>query len=126
MPDYSKLEVLVIDDMSSMRLMIKAVLRDMGVESIAQAGDGEKALEVLAGRKFGLVICDWDMPKKTGIEVLQALRGGDRQPDLPFIMLTANSDRQHVMQAIQSGVSDYLAKPFQPQALVEKIERVLG
>lgn len=126
MPNYHKLDVLVVDDMSSMRLMIKAVLREMGIESVTQAGDGEKALEILASRTFDLLICDWDMPKMTGLEVLQALRGGDRQPDLPFIMLTANSDRSHVMQAIEGGVSDYLAKPFKPQALVDKIERVLG
>jgi two-component system chemotaxis response regulator CheY len=123
--NLSKLKVLVVDDMSSMRMMIKAVLRELGIVEIREAGDGSKALEQFAGHSFDLVICDWDMPNTTGLEVLRALRSEAATLRLPFIMLTANSKRDHVRAAIDAGVSDYLAKPFKPIDLRSKIARVL-
>lgn len=122
----SKIKVLVVDDMSSMRMMIKAVLREIGVVEIAEAGDGVKAGEMLAARPYDLVICDWDMPKANGLEVLQRVRGAGALATTPFIMLTANSQRDHVSQAIEAGVSDYLAKPFKPDDLMRKVRRVVG
>jgi CheY-like chemotaxis protein len=123
--DLANLKTLVVDDMSSMRMMIKAVLREQGIEAVQEAGDGAKALELLAGTAFGLVICDWDMPNVDGLEVLQELRAQPATAALPFIMLTANADRDHVSQAIEAGVSDYLAKPFKPIDLINKVRRVL-
>jgi len=123
--DLNKLKTLVVDDMSSMRMMIKAVLRDSGIVAIKEAGDGAKALELLKQETFGLVICDWDMPSVSGLEVLRQVRSRDDLEGLPFIMLTANSGRDHVSQAIDAGVSDYLAKPFRPNDLVNKIRRVV-
>lgn len=123
--DLSKLTVFVADDMSSMRMMIKAVLRQVGIEAVAEAGDGVKAIEALSARSYDLLICDWDMPKATGLEVLQHVRGDPSLAKLPFIMLTANANRVNVQQAIDAGVSDYLAKPFKPEDLLRKIRRVL-
>jgi two-component system chemotaxis response regulator CheY len=124
--NLSKLRVLVVDDMASMRLMIKAILRDQGIEDITEASDGERAIEWLGTKGFDLVICDWDMPKQTGLDVLRHVRATAKLKALPFVMLTANSARGHVSQAIDAGVSDYLAKPFKPQALVQKVIRVVG
>ncbi len=123
--DLTRLTVMVADDMSSMRMMIKAVLRQVGIDAIAEAGDGDKAMELLSARHHDLVICDWDMPKANGLEVLQHVRGDPSLAELPFIMLTANSNRASVQQAIDAGVSDYLAKPFKPEDLLRKIRRVL-
>lgn len=123
--DLSKIKTLVVDDMSSMRMMIKSVLREYGVIDVQEAGDGEKAVEVLDSAPFQLVICDWDMPNMNGLELLQYVRGDARYNHLPFIMLTANSDREHVALAIESGVSDYLAKPFKPSDLIRKIGQAM-
>lgn len=124
--DLTKLKPLVVDDMASMRMMIKAVLRDVGMVAVQEANDGEKALEMIAGGAFDLVICDWEMPKVSGLEVLQAVRAQPKTAALPFIMLTANSRRDFVSKAIEAGVSDYLAKPFKPIELIKKIQRVTG
>lgn len=123
--DLSKLKTLVVDDMPSMRMMIKAVLREHGIIDVREAPDGEKALEIFGTGRFGLVVCDWDMPRMNGLELLQALRGAQPGRDVPFIMLTANAGRDHVGQAIDAGVSDYLAKPFKPADLIKKIGRVI-
>ena len=124
--DRTTLKVLVVDDMSSMRMMIKAVLREMGILLVQEAGDGDRALELLAAQPFGLVVCDWDMPTVDGLTVLQQVRAEPHISALPFIMLTANSARDHVSRAIEAGVSDYLAKPFKPVDLMAKIKRVMG
>lgn len=123
--DFSKLKTLVVDDMSSMRMMIKAVLREHGIVDVVEAGDGEKAAEILQNKTFQLIICDWDMPKMNGLEFLRHVRTASSTGQMPFIMLTANSDREHVAQAIDAGVNDYLAKPFKPADLMRKIGHVL-
>ena len=123
--DLTKLKTLIIDDMSSMRMMIKSVLREYGIIDVHEAADGEKAVELIAGGRFDLIICDWDMPKMTGLEFLRHVRATDTTRQLPFIMLTAVSDRDHVAQAIDAGVSDYLAKPFKPADLMRKIDRAM-
>ena len=122
--DLTKLKTLIVDDISSMRMMIKSVLREYGIIDVYEAGDGEKAVEVIAASRFDLIICDWDMPKMNGLEFLQHVRADETTRQLPFIMLTANANREHVAQAIDAGVSDYLAKPFKPADLIRKIDRV--
>jgi len=123
---YENLSILVVDDMSSMRMMIKSVLRKLGVINIHDANDGEKALEIIESHPLDLVICDWDMPKVDGFEVLEQVRSKSSTQELPFIMLTAVSKRGYVTSAIDAGVSDYLAKPFKPQDLIDKIQSVLA
>ena len=123
--DLTKLKTLIIDDMSSMRMMIKSVLREYGIIDVHEAADGEKAVDMIGAGRFDLIICDWDMPRMNGLEFLQHVRGDEKIRDLPFIMLTANFDREHVSQAIEAGVNDYLAKPFKPADLMRKIERAI-
>jgi CheY-like chemotaxis protein len=123
--DLAKLKTLVVDDMSSMRMTVKAVLREHGIVSVHEAGNGARALELLAGDAFELVICDWEMPNVSGLEVLQQLRAQPDTAALPFIMLTANADRDHVRRAIEAGVSDFLTKPFKATDLINKIHRAL-
>ena len=123
--NLAKLKTLVVDDMSSMRMMIKSVLRDNGIVDIVEAADGEKAVELLAKGRIDLVICDWDMPNMNGLAFLRHVRADAAMARLPFIMLRANADRDHVERAIEAGVSDYLAKPFKPPDLIRKVLRVL-
>ena len=123
--DLSKLKTLIVDDMSSMRMMIKSVLRENGIVDVVEAADGEKAAEILEKNRFQLIICDWDMPNMNGLEFLQHVRAEPSLGQMPFIMLTANADRDHVAQAIEAGVNDYLTKPFKPADLMRKVSRIV-
>ena len=96
-------------------------LREYGIIDVYEAADGEKAVEVIAASRFDLIICDWDMPKMNGLEFLQHVRADDTTRQLPFIMLTANANREHVAQAIDAGVSDYLAKPVDMDKLLSML-----
>jgi CheY-like chemotaxis protein len=109
-----------------MRSLIKATLRDAGYGEIDEAIDGAAALRRIAEAHYDLIICDWDMPKATGLDVLQRVRSADQRADLPFIMLTGTTRADLVQQAIAAGVTDYLAKPFRPDALIEKVTRALS
>lgn len=124
--DRDKLKVLVADDMRSMRALIKASLKDLGFSRIDEAADGEMAKKAISSGEFDLVICDWDMPHANGLEVLEHTRTNAKNTAVPFIMLTANNDVKHVKQAIEAGVSDYIAKPFKPVSLSTKVDRLLA
>ena len=117
--------IVVIDDQGSMRSVFLAYLREMGFQKIATLPDGEKGLNHLEKNLADLVICDWNMPKRSGLEVLQAIRECDNTKDLPFIMVTSSSELSRVKDAVQSGVSDYLIKPFQPTNLGQKVVDLL-
>lgn len=123
---FNNLRTLIVDDMASMRLMIKTLLREHGIDNVVEASDGSKAVEALRGNRFQLIICDWDMPKMTGLEFLRHVRAEPDLAEVPFIMLTAVANRDHVKSAIEAGVSDYLTKPFKPHDLLRKIQRVLS
>ncbi len=135
--DVSKYRFLVVDDELHIRKIIKAVCSSMGVKEIVEAQDGRTALDWLrtgkvadnkraSARPFDLVICDWMMPEMTGIELLRAVRTNKKIEKLPFLMLTAESDRNKVMAAIEEGVNDYLIKPFTAEMLESKIQSVLS
>ena len=126
MRDYSEVKVLVVDDMVTMQTVIKTILRDMGVVKIALAYNGKEALDKAVRLKFDLIISDWDMPKMTGVELLRTVRSEPEITDTPFLMITANSDKQKVLEAVQANVTDYIAKPFQPIALMNKVKKILG
>lgn len=113
--------VLIVDDAGSMRGVIKATIASMGTFTLVEAIDGEQALRQIQSTRFDLIVCDWDMPKMTGLELLQAVRDQDKFKTLPFVMLTASSQLERIKQAISLGVTDYVAKPFKPATLIEKI-----
>ena len=125
-PILDQLRILIADDMGSMRSLIKATLREAGYREIDEAIDGAGAMKQIAKTHYDLIICDWDMPKATGLDVLQRVRSADQRADLPFIMLTGTTQADLVKQAIDAGVTDYLAKPFRPDALIEKVTRALS
>lgn len=119
-------KVLVVDDMKSMRNLIKACLGELGLTDVTEAADGKMALVQLRSKPFDLVICDWDMPTMDGLEVLREVRSDERLATLRFIMLTANAQSSKVHEAISAGVSDYVAKPFLPETLQKKVTRQLS
>ena len=119
-----KMRILVVDDFASMRNIIKGLLNQIGFQNIEEAKDGSTALEKLKIGKFDLVICDWNMPKVPGIEVLKAIRNDPRLKDLPFLMVTAEAKKDNVMEAVKAGVNQYIVKPFTAETLKKKIEKI--
>ncbi len=113
--------VLVADDSSTMRKIILRSLQAVGVTETVEAADGAEAIALFQPGKFDLVLTDWNMPAKTGLEVVQEIRSQD--PKVPIIMVTTEAEKGRVMQAIQAGVSDYLVKPFTADTLREKLEK---
>jgi len=115
------IRVLVADDSSTMRKIIIRALSGVGINDITEAENGEVAINLFPTAPFELVLTDWNMPVKTGLEVIQAIRETDK--DTPIIMITTEAEKRRVVEAIQAGVSDYLVKPFDADDLRQKVER---
>ena len=113
--------VLVADDSSTMRKIILRSLQAVGVDEVTEAADGSEAVALFKPDSFDMVLTDWNMPGKTGLEVVQEIRSQDA--NVPIIMVTTEAEKGRVMQAIQAGVSDYLVKPFTADTLREKLEK---
>jgi len=122
----SKVSVLVVDDASFIRDLIKKGLRShFPGMLIEEAVDGRKAQQMLAKQNFDLVLCDWEMPQMSGLELLNWFRQQDQYKSTPFIMVTSRGDKENVVQAIQAGVSDYIGKPFTQEQLTSKVTKAL-
>ncbi len=111
---------LVADDSSTMRKILIRSLSACGIDDIVEAGDGAEALRLFGDGPFDLVLTEWNMASKTGLEVVQAIRAGGAKT--PIIMITAEAEKSRVIEAIKAGVTDYLIKPFTAEMLREKIE----
>lgn len=120
-----KIKILLVDDMSSMRGVIKMFLKSGDFDQIDEASDGEQAWKRLSFGQYNIVICDWDMPNMSGLELLEKVRTDEKLKDLPFLMLTANNSMDKVKLAIDAGVNDYIAKPFQPDKLLAKMSKII-
>ena len=120
------MKVLVVDDFATMRRIVKNVLKQIGFTKIIEADDGSTALAVLKKDKVDLIISDWNMPKVTGLDLLKAVRSDASMKDMPFLMVTAEAQKDNVIQAVQAGVSNYVVKPFTAEALKDKLEKVFG
>lgn len=119
------IKVLVVDDFATMRRIVKGALKQLGFKNIAEAEDGVTALQELKREAYGLVLSDWNMPNMTGLDLLKAVRSEETLKHLPFIMITAEGQKENVLQAVQAGVSNYIVKPFTPETLNEKLKTVL-
>mgnify|MGYP000660473598 CR=1 FL=1 len=117
--------ILVVDDQGSIRFVVDSYFKEMGFENIVTAFDGNDALTFLSQNAVDIVICDWQMPKISGLELLKLIRGHENTANLPFIMMTSTSELQNVKDAASFGVSDYLIKPFQPAQLGYKVIQLL-
>lgn len=113
--------VLVADDSSTMRKIILRSLQAVGIPQATEASDGAEAVALFKPGEFDLVLTDWNMPGKTGLEVIEEIRAQDK--NVPIIMITTEAEKGRVLQAIQAGVSDYLVKPFTADTLREKLDK---
>ncbi len=122
----SSMPILVVDDYKTMIRIIRNLLKQLGFSDIDDAADGTEALEKARGRKYGLIISDWNMEPMTGYELLKEVRGDDNLARTPFIMVTAESKTENVIAAKKAGVNNYIVKPFNAATLKAKINAVFG
>jgi two-component system chemotaxis response regulator CheY len=120
------MKALVVDDSHSMRQAVKTVLKEMGFTNISEAEDGLQALAKLKRDRHDLLVSDWNMPNLDGIKLLSMIRSDVELKDMIVLMVTAEAESDHVVQAIKLGVTDYIVKPFTAQTLRVKIEKILG
>jgi two-component system chemotaxis response regulator CheY len=118
--------VLIVDDYKTMLRIIRNLLKQLDIENVEEAMDGQDALTKLRAGNFGLVISDWNMAPMTGLDLLKEVRADARLKNTPFIMITAESKTENVVAAKQAGVSNYIVKPFNAETLREKIEKVMA
>jgi len=118
------IKILIVDDFSTMRRIIKNLLRDLGYNNTSEADDGLTALPMLQSSNFDLLITDWNMPGMQGIDLLRAVRADTRLSTLPVMMVTAEQKREQIIEAAKAGVNGYIVKPFTAQTLKEKLEKI--
>ncbi|HTN32144.1 MAG TPA: chemotaxis response regulator CheY [Pseudomonas sp.] len=118
------MKILIVDDFSTMRRIIKNLLRDLGFTNTTEADDGLTALPMLQSGNFDFLVTDWNMPGMNGIDLLRAVRADERLKNLPVLMVTAEAKRDQIIEAAQAGVNGYVVKPFTAQGLKDKIEKI--
>ena len=118
------MKILVVDDFSTMRRIIKNLLKDLGFTNIQEADDGSTALPMLQQGDFDFVVTDWNMPGMSGIELVKNIRANPIMANMPILMVTTESKREQIIEAAKAGVDSYIVKPFTAGTLKEKLEKV--
>ena len=118
------MKILIVDDFSTMRRIIKNLLRDLGFVNAVEADDGQTALPILQSGGIDFLVTDWNMPSMTGLDLLKAVRADANLSDLPILMVTAEAKREQIVEAAQAGVNGYVIKPFTAATLKEKIDKI--
>ena len=118
------MKILIVDDFSTMRRIIKNLLRDLGFTNTVEADDGLTAIPILNSGSIDFLVTDWNMPGMTGIDLLRHVRADEKLRSLPVLMVTAEAKREQIIEAAQAGVIGYVVKPFTALALKEKIEKI--
>jgi two-component system chemotaxis response regulator CheY len=118
------MKILIVDDFSTMRRIIKNLLRELGFTNTTEADDGKTALPILQKQEFDFLVTDWNMPGMTGLELLKAVRADERLAKLPVLMVTAERKRENIVDAAEAGVNGYIVKPFTAATLREKMEKI--
>jgi two-component system, chemotaxis family, chemotaxis protein CheY len=119
-----KMKFLVVDDFSTMRRIVRNLLKELGYTNVDEAEDGAVALQKLQGGGFDFVVTDWNMPNMTGIELLQAIRSSPQLKELPVLMITAEAKKENIIMAAQAGASGYIVKPFTAATMGEKMAKI--
>ena len=120
----TNMKILVVDDFSTMRRIIKNLLRDLGFNNTAEADDGTTALPILQAGGIDFLVTDWNMPGMQGIDLLKHVRADEKLKDLPVLMVTAEQKREQIVEAAQAGVNGYIVKPFTAATLKEKLDKI--
>ncbi|EAR60561.1 Chemotaxis protein CheY [Oceanospirillum sp. MED92] len=118
------MKILVVDDFSTMRRIIKNLLRDLGMTNVQEADDGQTALPILKQGGIDFLVTDWNMPGMTGIDLLKEVRSDPNLAHMPVLMVTAEAKKEQIIAAAQAGVNGYVVKPFTAAVLKEKIDKI--
>ena len=124
MPDRTALRFLVVDDFSTMRRIVRNLLKELGFTNVDEAEDGAVALTKLREGNFEFVVSDWNMPNMDGLTLLQNVRADAQLKSLPFLMITAEAKKENITAAVQAGASNYIVKPFTAATLQEKLDKI--
>ena len=120
------MKILVVDDMSTMRRIVKNILKQLGFSNMEEAENGQEALQKLRADTFGFVVSDWNMPVMPGIAMLRAIRADEKLKHIPVLMVTAEAQKENLIEAIQAGVNNYVVKPFTAETMQEKINKIFN
>jgi len=120
------MKVLIVDDFATMRRILKNIMKQIGFSDITEADNGKNALKVLKSQKIDLILCDWNMPEMPGIEVLNTVRADDELKNTPFVMVTAEAQKENILEAVKAGVSSYVVKPFTAETVEQKLNKVFS
>lgn len=124
MPADPNMKILVVDDMSTMRRIVKNILKQLGFSNMEEAENGQEALTKLRADSYGFVVSDWNMPVMPGIEMLRSIRADEKLKHIPVLMVTAEAQKENLIEAIQAGVNNYIVKPFTAETMQEKIGKI--
>lgn len=124
MPLNPDMRILIVDDFSTMRRIVRNILRQLGMNNVVEADDGTTAWDTLNREKIDFIVSDWNMPKMTGIELLRKVRASEEFADIPFLMVTAEAQQENIIEAVQAKVSNYIVKPFTADTLKQKIDKI--
>ena len=124
MPADPNMKILVVDDMSTMRRIVKNILKQLGFNNLEEAENGQEALKKLKADTYGFVVSDWNMPVMMGIDMLRAIRADEKLKTIPVLMVTAEAQKENLMEAARAGVSNYVVKPFTAETMQEKINKI--
>ena len=120
----TNMRVLIVDDFSTMRRIVKNILRQLGFNNVVEADDGTSAWEILNREKIEFIVSDWNMPQMTGIELLRRVRSSEQHAETPFLMVTAEAQQENIIEAVQAKVSNYIVKPFTAETMKQKIDKI--
>ena len=124
MPADPSMKILILDDMVTMRRIVKNVLKQLGFSNIDEAENGQDGLQKLKSSKYDFVVSDWNMPVMTGIDMLRAIRADEQLKAIPVLMVTAEAQQKNLVEAVQAGVSNYIVKPFTAETMQEKLAKI--
>lgn len=118
------MKILIVDDFSTMRRIIKNLLTELGFSKFEEADDGATAIPILESGGIDFVVTDWNMPKMTGLDLIKAIRANNNTKTLPILLVTAEAKKEQIVEAAKAGVNGYIVKPFTAVTLKEKVDRI--
>lgn len=121
-----KMKILIADDLPEVTRVIRNILKNIGFTNIREVDGGKAVLRALKKEKYDLILCDWNMPDMSGIEVLKKIRSDDELKDIPFVMVTAETEKEKILAAIKAGVCNYIVKPFTAETISTALKKVFG